>query len=259
MLAAVGLGVIAVMLSLTAAPVLALSFTGNYFILAPTHPDVEAGPIDGLVTGLVGPLGTPLLGGLPVYSGVVPPSGAFTDLGGGNTIQWWTVHAGVTVDASVGAGGVRVDPFVASTLGGAAFASNFFANGGGVGTQTTDGYRAVHWTGAFHVGAGGATLNLSADDDAWLFLNNALAMDNGGIKPVGAASPPLLLGAGDYLADLWVADRRTSQSGIVFSCVGCEDLEPIPEPATLLLFGTTLAGLGAVVRRRMRGQKTPEA
>jgi len=48
-----------------------------------------------------------------------------------------------------------------------------------------------------------------------------------------------------------------TQSGITFTCDGC--LDPVPEPTTLLLFGTTLAGVGAVLRRRLKGRSGPEA
>lgn len=252
MLTAVGLGMA---LSLIASPALALSLTGNYFTLSPTHPDTLGGIDGATVAGLVNPA---LLGGLPVYSGLVPPaSGAITDLGAGNTIQWWTAHGGiVSVDTSVGGGtGVQQDNFVGNVLGGPAFASNFFPEGN---ANNASGYRAVHWTGVFSVGAGGADLSLTADDDAWLFLNGALVLDNGGVKALSVATTvDTTLPAGTYVADLFFADRHQVQSGIAFTCEGC--LEPIPEPATLLLFGTTLAGLGAVVRRRMKGQKAPEA
>jgi len=260
MVTAVGLGIMAV-LSLGASPALALSFTGNYFVLAPDHPDT-LGAIDfATVPGLVGPaldVGT----GLPVYTGLVPASGAITDLGVGNTIQWWTAHAGfVSADLSVGGGvtNTRSDAFVGNVLGGVGtFETNFFAPEGGA--NNANGYRSVHWTGAFQVGVGGATVSLTADDDAWLFLNGALVLDNGGVKATSLATTDTQnLAPGVYTVDLWFADRHQVQSGIIFTCEGCSDLEPVPEPATLLLFGTTLAGLGAVVRRRMKGQKAPVA
>jgi fibro-slime domain-containing protein len=243
MLTVAGLG-IAMTLTLATSPALALSLTGNYFTLSATHPDTLGGIDGSTVTGLVSPA---LVGGLPAYTGALPPaSGAITDVGAGNAIQWWTAHGGI-----VTADKVQADTFTAGVLGGGAFANNFFPTG-----QANDasGYRTVHWTGVFHVGAGGASLSLSADDDAWLFLNNGLVLDNGGVKAITAANTSTTnLVAGDYVVDLFFADRHQVQSGIAFTCEGC--LDPVPEPATLLLFGTTLAGLGAAVRRRMKGNK----
>ena len=243
MLTVVGLGM-ALTLTLATSPALALSLTGDYFTLSATHPDTLGGIDGATVTGLVSPA---LLGGLPVYTGLLPPaSGAITDLGGGSTIQWWTNH-GTTVTTDI----VRSDAITGGVLGGGAFASSFFPNGH---VNDASGYRSVHWTGAFSVGAGGATLHLSADDDAWLFLNGNLRLDNGGVKAIGlATTSTATLVAGNYNVDLFFADRHQTQSGIVFDCEGC--LDPVPEPATLLLFGTTLAGLGAVVRRRIKGNK----
>ena len=254
-----GLTVAGLTLSLATSPALALSLQGNYFTLAPNHIDTGANvAIDGVT---VPNLTLPALSGTPGTAGSAPfvnpappahPSGSIENVSGTGQILWWTAQAGiVSVDTSVGAGGVRQDAFVGNILGGAAFGSNFFANGA---ANNANGFRAVHWTGAFTVGAGGATVLLSADDDAWLFLNGARVLDNGGIKAIGLSTTDTeILPPGNYVLDLFFADRFQTQSGIVFACEGC--LDPVPEPATLLLFGTTLAGIGAVIRRRMKGQK----
>jgi hypothetical protein len=48
--------------------------------------------------------------------------------------------------------------------------------------------------------------------------------------------------------------HRLGQSGVTFTCDGCLDgASSTPKPAMLLLFGTALVGLGAAVRRGMRG------
>lgn len=146
-------GMVVLALSLGASPALALSFTGNHFVLSNGYPDTLGGIDDVIIPKL----------------------------------------------------DVRSDAFVGNTLGGPGFASDFHPNNVG-----TSGYRAVHWTGAFQVGQGGATISLSADDDARLFLNGAL------LDSAPDPSP-----------------------------------EASPEPAALLLFGTTLAGLGVILRRRL--------
>src|SRR5690349_16869873 len=257
MLAVVGLGM-ALTLGLAVSPALALSLQGNYYTLSTLHPDTLGGIDGATVTGLVLPAlsGTPgTVGAAPVASGTSGPnSGPITDKNGANVIQWWTAHAPlVAVDNSVNGGvsNVRSDNFVGGVLGGPGFASGFFPNGN---PDDGSGFRAVHWTGNFLVGAGGAHLTLSADDDAFLFLNGNLAMDNGGVKAIGLAQTTTAdLAAGNYVVDLFFADRHHTESGIAFSCEGC--LDPVPEPTTLLLFGTTLAGVGAMVRRRMKGSK----
>jgi len=276
-----GLAMTALM-ALGASPALALSFEGHYYTLSSTHVDtsLSAAAIDGVtVSGLVnaalsGTAGTST--SAPVFSApVVPPlSGLITDTVAG-AIQWWTVHTNVALDTTVGAGtGVRSDAVTGGVLGGGAFASNFFSGAAGcAGADNSCGYRAVHWIGAFSVIGAPVTISLTADDDAWLFLNGSLALDNGGVKALSlATTTTALLAVGDYTLDLFFADRHRLQAGIAFSCQDADngaigtcadlvvnDLEPIPEPATLLLFGTTLAGLGAVMRRRMKGRSNIDA
>jgi len=258
----VGLGLL-LAVALAASPALAFSLTGNYFTLSASHPDVEHGIDGATVTGLVLPAISGVAGtaaAAPLVNGLapVPASGAITNTVAG-AIQWWTaqpITGIVSADASVGAGGVRLDSSVlvgnANVLGGPAFGSSFFA-GGAASDGGANGFRAVHWTGVLAI-TPATVLTLTADDDAWLFLNGSLltGLDNGGVKALSLATTSTITGlaAGNYTVDLFFADRHTVQSGIAFSVI-----DPIPEPATLLLFGTTLAGLGAVIRRRMKGQK----
>jgi fibro-slime domain-containing protein len=123
----------------------------------------------------------------------------------------------------------------------------------------TEFYRTVHWTQVVDAGATGsqATLSLAADDDAWLFIDNNLKLDDGGVKPITAVADVVLnLSPGNHVFDLFFADRHHTESGITFTA----DLVPnqVPEPATLLLWGTTAAGLGTLVRRRKARRAAPE-
>ncbi len=78
-------------------------------------------------------------------------------------------------------------------------------------------------------------------------------MDGGG----GIASTALLgsgrgAGPGPGL-DAFFADVLNIHSAIVSRCAQCGDqTSAMPEPAALLLYGTTLAGLGLILRRRLR-------
>jgi PEP-CTERM motif len=63
---------------------------------------------------------------------------------------------------------------------------------------------------------------------------------------VGSATATLTLDKFDFGPQFGVAWRY---DGIEY------ELEPIPEPTTLLLFGTTIAGLGFAARRRRQRRK----
>jgi fibro-slime domain-containing protein len=260
-LAAIVLGIVGMLVGGVASPVHALSFTGDYFNLSGTHGDTSTNPakIDGAtVTGLVdsalsGTAGT--AGSAPTWSGAsAPNSGPITDtVGGAHTaIEWWTVH-------STGLNVVTADsnPVRSNALN-FAFPNGTLFPTGKAGDGPGNGYLSVHWFGQFQV-ASTAHLTLSADDDAWLFLSknggaSTLALDNGGVKAVSlSTTSTATLSAGIYTLDLFFADRHVTDAALSFTCDACDPVSAVPEPATLLLFGSTLVGLGAVVRRRMRG------
>jgi hypothetical protein len=240
LIVALGLALTGGLFGFAVNPAQALSISGTYTDIAFGTPGTETNVIGGLQTGLVGAIGAPLVGGFPnVAAGL-------------GTNYWSTATPGVTADAI----GTRVDNASGLTLP-AGFATNFFpsgqsANGPGAG------YLAVHWTATFSSPAP-VTFNLAADDHAFLYIDGVLFLDDGGVKAVTdpQAGSKVFAGAGNHTLDLFFADVQTIQSGIIFSCDGCADPvgSEVPEPATLVLFGTTLVGLGSVVRRRMKATK----
>jgi len=227
-------------MSVAAVPCWAGSLQGYYFILPVGHPDTERG-IDGVVTGLVNPTLGP--GGFPVVSAFgMTNNGAshpITDVNALNEILWWTPgQDGVT------AWKTQVDtlPLNSNPL----FPFNHGCDG-----PCGGGYVAAYWTGTFNLTSPGTvTFNLGSDDDAWVFVDNKLQVDNGGIHGFSVAPTVTTpLSAGNHTVDLFFADRHTVQSGIYFSANVV--INSTPEPSSLLLLGSGLLGGVAVLRRKI--------
>ena len=223
----------------TVSSAFAISFTGEYFNIANGAPGT-GGPILGLQTGLLS--STVLAGGFPAF-----PQNFWST----SNPQVTKDDLGIAAPTGANGGGVHTDAAIN-------FPASFFAGSVGTNAARNDDtfYRSVHWTSLFST-SGPVTFTLQADDHAWLFLDGVLRVDDGGVKGIAVApaqsSVALLLGAGTHTLDLFFADVHTSNSGVILSCLGCADaLSDAPEPTSLLLFGTTLLGLGVLIRRRIR-------
>lgn len=218
------------------------SLQGTYYILPSGHPDTEkaidGGTVTDLVANFLGPNGLPVATAKAI-NGTGFVSGPFTNLNANNEILWWVAgQSGIVLEK------VQNDPIPINEPTG------FFPDG----QQSNPPYRAVHWQGFFYAPDNGtADFSLKADDDAWLFVNGNLALDNGGVKPIGASavvSNLTGLTAGNlYTLDLFFADRRTVQSGIEFT--SSVKLYPIPEPAFFQMGAlVAMSGLGLLRLRR---------
>ena len=158
-------------------------------------------------------------------------------MNGSGELNWWSVGTDRVADGSP----------TSIAFGNVHHASNFFPTGH---NSNSSAFRTARWSGTWNAVA--PTLfsgSLEADDDAWLFINGQLVIDNGGVKGMGNASSVsnYLVGAGANRIDLFFADRNTVQSGIKFTQ---SFTTTVPEPSTYALLGTAFLALVVVARRR---------
>jgi len=114
-------------------------------------------------------------------------------------------------------------------------------------------YFSVHWQGQFYVDQDKSyTYSMGSDDDSWLFIDNQLILDLGGVHGMTYINYTVSLTKGFHDIDIFFAERHRVQSGFQLNFFSDLVPDPIPEPTTILLSGLGLLGMGAYIRRRKK-------
>ncbi len=78
-------------------------------------------------------------------------------------------------------------------------------------------YFAVHWEAGIYVPqSGNYSFEMGSDDDSWLYIDDQMVMDLGGIHPMDIFNGSVYLNAGAHRLDIYFAERHLTDSGFYF-------------------------------------------